>query len=71
MGAKKRLQFFNCGIDLIKNSQLKPGVKINPNKHSEILYRFAGKTQTNEFFFVQIKEDTKSCKKWLMSTFPA
>lgn len=68
---KRRLQFFNCGIDLIKNSQFKPGIKINPNKHSELLYRFTGTTQKNEYFYVQIKEDKKSGKKWLMSIFPA
>jgi len=65
-----RLLYFPCAIDLIKNSKLEPTVKINPNKPSEILYRFAGKTRDNKVFYIQIKEVKRSQRKYLMSIFP-
>ncbi len=66
---RKRLRYFACGIELIKNSRLEPLTKPNPNRRSETLHRFAGLTKDNELFFVQIKEDTKTKQKYLMSVF--
>jgi len=66
----RRLKFFACAIDLIKNSPFEPISKENPNKPSEILHRFAGMSCENDLFFVQIKEDKRSGKKWLISVFP-
>ena len=66
----KRLQYFACAIDLIKNSRNQPTSKENPNKSGEILHRFAGLTKQKELFFVQIKENKKSGNKYLMSVFP-
>ncbi|MBL7159682.1 hypothetical protein ISS85_04350 [Candidatus Microgenomates bacterium] len=65
-----RLKFFPCAIDLIKNSRNTPSSKINPNKRTEILHRFAGLTKNKELFFLQIKENIKTDKKYLMSVFP-
>ncbi len=44
--------------------------KENPNKLSEILHRFAGTSADNELFFVQIKEDKRTGRKYLISIFP-
>jgi hypothetical protein len=67
----RRLKFFICAIDLIKNSRFEPASKENPNKPSEILHRFAGMSAENDLFFVQIKEEKRSGKKWFISVFPA
>jgi len=66
----RRIKFFPCTIELIKKSKFKPTSKENPNKTSEILHRFAGITPDKELFFVQIKEEKNSNKKWLISSFP-
>jgi hypothetical protein len=66
----RRLKFLPCAFDLIQNSKYEPESKQNPNKPSEILHRFAGLSQNNELFIVQIKEDKNSDQKWLLSVFP-
>jgi len=65
----KRLKYFNVAIEVIKNSKNKPSLRKNPNKNTEILYRFAGLTKEKELFFVQIKENTRSKKKYFMFCF--
>ena len=65
-----RLKFFPCAIDLIRHSRNKPVSKINPNKSTEILHRFVGLTKDRELFFVQIKENIRTDRKYLMSIFP-
>lgn len=66
----KRLKLFPCAIELIKNSRNEPKVTINRNKKSEMLYRFTGKLSNQQIFYVQIKKNIKSNKKYLMSFFP-
>ncbi len=66
----RRMKFFACGIELIKKSKQEPISKENPNKHGEILHRFAGSTKDKELFFVQIKEEKSTGKKFLISIFP-
>lgn len=66
----RRLKYFDCGIDLIRNTSFDPETKDNPNKKSELLHRFLGITKTKEKFFVQIKQDKKGERKDLMSIFP-
>ena len=66
----RRLKYFSCSLDLIQNSTFEPVSKENPNNNGEILHRFAGTTADNDLFFVQIKEEKRSAKKWLMSCFP-
>lgn len=66
----RRMKFYPCALDLIKNSHFEPASKENPNKKSEILHRFAGITPDKEVFFVQIKEMKNTNKKWLISVFP-
>ena len=66
----RRMKFFACGIELIRNSHLEPVSRENPNKTGEILHRFAGISADNELFFVQIKEAKQTGQKWLISIFP-
>lgn len=65
-----RLKYFESAVDLIKNSRHKPFIEINRNRKSEILYRFGGLTKNKELFFVQIKENKRTKKKYFMSCFP-
>ena len=66
----KRLRYFEAAIDLIKNSRNEPTSKQNPNKPTEIVHRFAGLTKDKELFYVQIKENKRSGRKYFMSCFP-
>lgn len=66
----RRLKYFKAAIEVIKYSRNHPKSEDNPHKAGEILHRFAGLTKDKEIFFVQIKEDKKTSKKYLMSCFP-
>ena len=55
----RRLKYYPCALDLLKNSRMEPISKQNPNKSGEILHRFAGVTRNKELFFIQVKEDKK------------
>ena len=65
----ERLKYFNAALDVMKNSRNKPVFKQNPNKKTEVLYRFAGLTKEKDSFIVQIKENTKKGKRYFMSCF--
>lgn len=66
----RRVKYFPCAIELIKNSRFDPESKENVDRRSEILHRFSGKTKGGQLFFVQIKEDKRTGEKWLVSVFP-
>lgn len=65
-----RLRYLACAIELIRYSRIEPTVKINPNRHHELLYRFTGQTRDGKRFYVQIKENRKTKQKYFMSVFP-
>ncbi len=64
---RRRLQYFLCAIELIENSRNTPTMKPNPNKKSEILYRFYGITKDKEIFYTQVKENITTKRLELMS----
>lgn len=66
----RRLKLYNCAIDLIKNSRIRPESIKNPNKHNELLHRFEEQNANNEYFIVQIKEELSNGQKHFMSVFP-
>ena len=66
----KRLKYFAAAVELIRNSRNEPISKQNPNKPVEVLHRFAGLTKSKELFYVQVKEDRRTGRKYLMSCFP-
>uniref|UniRef100_A0A7C4R5G3 Uncharacterized protein n=1 Tax=candidate division CPR3 bacterium TaxID=2268181 RepID=A0A7C4R5G3_UNCC3 len=61
---ERRLSFFPCAIELIKNSKIDPESREDSNKKSDILHRFYGITGKNEKFCVQIKENKKTNEKY-------
>jgi len=65
----QRLKFLPCAIDLIQNSKIPPTSKENVDNRNEILHRFKGETRDKEVFYVQIKEDKKTGRKYFMSCF--
>jgi hypothetical protein len=67
---KTRLKYYQCALDLLKNSTFAPTTKLNPNGRNELAHRFAGVTKDNELFFVQVKEDLRNGNKYFMSVFP-
>lgn len=66
----RRLKYLACAIELIQNSKQEPESKQNVDRRKEILHRFVGITSDKEVFFVQIKEDKQTDKKYLISVFP-
>jgi len=61
----KRLKYLKAAIELVKYSR-----KIVHIKKTEVFYRFAGITSDSHLFMVQIKENLRSKRKYLMSCFP-
>lgn len=67
----RRIKFFGCGIELLRTTRSTPITKTNPNKPNELLHRFAGITPSKDLFYIQVKENTRTKRKDLMSIFPA
>lgn len=66
----KRLRYFAASIELIKKSKNHPDIEKRSTDNKQIFYRFLGSLKNGELFFVQIKEDRKTGKKYFMSCFP-
>lgn len=66
----RRMKYYPCAIELIQNSRFEPYSKENPNRHSEILHRFVGSTRNGRLYHVQIKENKKTGRKYLISVYP-
>jgi len=67
---RRRLHFYTCALDLIRNSHIAPVTVRNPNRPSEKLYRFSGITKNKEVFVVQVKEDVNRNEKYFISVYP-
>jgi hypothetical protein len=65
----RRLKLFDCALDLLRNTNIPPTKKKNPNGKNELVYRFRGETPSGKIFYVQAKENKKR-NKYLMSVFP-
>ena len=66
---KRRLKYYTCAIELLRNTTLSPDTKMNPNGAREWVHRFYGRTSTGLRFCVQVKHDVKSGNKFFMSVF--
>src|SRR3989344_1754170 len=66
----RRLKFYRCALDLIRNSSHDPETRENFQKKDELLHRFFGITKTGEGFIVQIKENKRTKRKDLISMYP-
>jgi len=71
MDKKRRLKFYKCAIELLKNSKNPPITLQDNNDLNKMLHRFFGQCKNNEEFIVQIKENKKTGKKYLISVFPS
>jgi hypothetical protein len=67
---KRRLVFYKCAIDLLRNSTKAPDSKINPKNPREVLHRFYGKSSDGMHFAVQVRESLRNDNKFFMSVFP-
>lgn len=67
---KRRLQFYNCAIDLLRNTLCDPVIVKNPNRSTEIFYRFYGESRDEKLFCVQVKQEIRRDNKFFMSVFP-
>lgn len=66
----RRLRYFEAAVEVIQKSRNEPVSQENSHKRGEILHRFAGLTKQKELFYVQIKEEKRSGRKYFMSCFP-
>jgi|SRR5579859_3608263 len=64
----RRLKYFGCALEVIRDSQFDPDVATNPNNKLETFYRFHGQAAEN-MFVVQIKKDKSEALEF-MSVFP-
>ena len=67
---KRRLKYYKCAIDLLRNCTIEPDTRPNPNGRHGIVHRFAGKTCGGELFYVQVKQDKRTDNKYFISVFP-
>lgn len=65
----RRLRYFPVAVELIKKSRQKPVSEVNRHRLTEILHRFTGVTSDGHVFYVNIKENTRSHRKYFMSCF--
>lgn len=66
----RRLRFYLAAIDLIAHTKIGPELKKSTGA-TTAYYRFFGRTKDGHPFVVQIKENTKTGRKDLISIFPA
>jgi len=66
----RRLKYFDAALDVIRNTTFPPTTKQNPQDKYEKLHRFFGSTKDKQKFCIQIKENTKTERKDLISIFP-
>jgi hypothetical protein len=64
-----RVRLLPCAIEVIRNSRADPLSLKNPNATGEVIHRFAGMTKSKDLFFVHLKEDTSTGRKFFMSAF--
>jgi hypothetical protein len=65
----RRLKYYECALDLIRNTRFEPDFKDDGRSGKDIYYRFYGKAKTGEKFVVQIHRDKRK-NKYFMSCFP-
>ena len=67
----KRLKYYQCAIDLIRNTSLSPDTVYTYTNMNVGLHRFYGQTKAGEYFCVQISENKRTHRKEFMSVFPS
>jgi hypothetical protein len=67
----RRLKFYPCALDLIKNCKISPSTFENPMSKNDLLHRWYGLSKDGSLFIVQIKESKSNDQKYFISVFPA
>jgi hypothetical protein len=67
----RRLKFYLCALDLIRNTNLAPDTIFSKDDLGTLLHRFHGITKDGERFSVQIKQNKRTDRKDFISVFPA
>ncbi|MDP3992906.1 MAG: hypothetical protein Q8Q05_01690 [bacterium] len=65
----RRVKFYSCALELIKENKSSKPEKIFESKREEI-YRFAGISADERKFSIQIRHDLKTGHKYFTSVFP-
>ncbi|MDR1797863.1 MAG: hypothetical protein LBR44_10630 [Clostridiales Family XIII bacterium] len=65
----RRLKFYQCALDLIRNTRFDPDFKDKAVKGRVTYYRYYGKAKSGESFIVQIYKDKRG-NKYFLSCFP-
>jgi hypothetical protein len=63
----RRVAYFGCGVELIRNTNCKPEMKIDPNSKQKLI-QLGGVTPSGQKFIVHIKRDSNHY--YFMSVFP-
>jgi hypothetical protein len=66
----RRLKYYPCALDLLKNSKIDPVAQQNRNNKLQLLHRFMGITSDKELFVVQVSENKQTGQKNFLSVFP-
>lgn len=66
----RRVKLFNCAIDLLRNSTVAPETIFSKGDLNTMLHRFYGDTKDGKLFCVQVRENKRTGRKYLMSVFP-
>lgn len=66
----RRLKLFPCAIDLLMNTTVSPEVTQKAHRSGEVFYRFSGQTADGQFYYVQVRQNSKGRKDFI-SVFPA
>ncbi len=66
----RRLRFFPCAIELLRNSRQAPKTFFEAYDKDSIRHQFIGVTNDGTTFSVVVKQDRSSGKKQLLSVFP-
>jgi hypothetical protein len=67
----RRLKFYLCAIDLIRNSRETPDTIFSKDDLNVLLHRFSGVTKDGQYFSVQLKENKRTDRKDFLSVFPS
>ena len=67
---RRRLKYYLCAIELLRETTYSPETKQNPNGRNELVHRFAGIASDGSKFYVQVKEDNRSGNKHFISIIP-
>jgi len=67
---KRRLIYYDCAIDLLRNTTLASYTSQDPDDPNLLQHEFYGITENGREFVVHVREDKRNDRKSFMSVFP-